>query len=263
MTGPYVPPKPPGSSPDVPPGPMPPNGPTWGKFAFFGCLGLVVIGVMILGIGVAVYMMNDREIPNVAEEIDTPIVTPGETSTSPITRAGSDQLSREEALRIIGRLEDLGPDYSRFSLLPCGSSFECSTWNARSVIEALEALSAQGYVTYVVEFVPTSGTYGTNRPTNIQFTTNASPFIGERYAYGGGRGWGTNISTCTRQIGAITGIISGDRIAHVEYTIEIQPTPFLELYHAQYGNHPSCDDHIAAGSHSIDLRRYDDGTWRP
>lgn len=86
MTGPYVPPEPPSSSPNVPPGPTPPkSGPPWGKIVLFGCLGLLVIGLVITGISVAVYLMNDRETPTVAEEIDTSVATPGETSTTPST----------------------------------------------------------------------------------------------------------------------------------------------------------------------------------
>ena len=81
MTGPYVPPEPPSS----PPGAPPKSGPPWGKIVLFGCLGLLVIGLVITGIGVAVYMMNDREAPAVVEEIGTPITTPGAPSTTPST----------------------------------------------------------------------------------------------------------------------------------------------------------------------------------
>jgi hypothetical protein len=82
MTDPIVPPEtprppytPPSSAP--PAGALPPaKGTPWGKIALFGCGGLLLIGLVLGVIGAAIYMMNNRDEPDVVDNGgDTGIIT--------------------------------------------------------------------------------------------------------------------------------------------------------------------------------------------
>lgn len=73
MTDPPVPPQTPSSPPpSVPPGGAPPAKSTpWGKIALFGCLGLLVVGIILSVIGVALFMYKDRQEEEAVVESET------------------------------------------------------------------------------------------------------------------------------------------------------------------------------------------------
>jgi len=119
MTGPYVPPEPPSSATGAPPK----SGPPWGKIVLFGCLGLLVIGLVITGIGVAVYMMNERDEPAVVDVPDTGITTPMPgTTTTPgtVTTAPGSALSGAYEVRTgnLGPGEAMAQDDSWYDPYP-------------------------------------------------------------------------------------------------------------------------------------------------
>lgn len=67
----------------VPPTPPPPGGGTpWGKIALFGCLGLFLIGLILGGIGVVIYMTR-------RDEIQTYEVTDGDDGPADVSGGGT------------------------------------------------------------------------------------------------------------------------------------------------------------------------------
>jgi hypothetical protein len=85
MTGPNVPPQSSSSSySSTPAGTPPKSGPPWGKIALFGCGGLLVIGLVITGIVVAIYMMRDDD-QTVVAPVEPTTGTSTTTTTTPST----------------------------------------------------------------------------------------------------------------------------------------------------------------------------------
>lgn len=91
----------------APPPPPPAKSTPWGKIVLFGCLGLFLIGLVVTGIGVVIYMSRDRD------GIQTYEVTEGEDGGTNVSGGG-----RAVHRGTLGAGDNMAPDGSWYDEYP-------------------------------------------------------------------------------------------------------------------------------------------------